>query len=104
MGIGFAVLNAIMEEAVFRGIVMDAMDRSFGAGHVAVGLQAIAFAAFHFLHGFPNGVSGFVLTLIYGVMLGTIRRAAKGLMAPLAAHIAADLVIFSIVLFFFLRQ
>jgi membrane protease YdiL (CAAX protease family) len=38
VGLGFAVLNAAMEEAVFRGIVMDALDRSLGDVHAFVGI------------------------------------------------------------------
>jgi membrane protease YdiL (CAAX protease family) len=98
-GIGFAILNAAMEEAVFRGIIMQALDRTLGEGPVSVGVQAVPFAAFHYLSGFPNGVVGMVLVLIYGVMLGGLRRLSGGLLAPLAAHVAADLVIFSILLF-----
>ena len=32
-GIGFATLNAAMEEAVFRGVIMEALDSAFGAGY-----------------------------------------------------------------------
>lgn len=100
-GLGFAILNAAMEEAVFRGVVMDALDRALGDGHASVGIQAILFAAVHYQSGFPNGVSGFVLTLIYGILLGIIRRLSRGMLAPLTAHIAADLTIFAILLVYF---
>ena len=97
-GMGFAILNAIMEEAVFRGVVMDALDRALGDGHASIGIQAILFAAFHYQSGFPNGASGFVLTLIYGILLGALRRLSRGMLAPLTAHIAADLTIFALLL------
>lgn len=102
IGIGFAILNATLEEAIFRGIVMDALDRAFGDNDASIILQAIPFAALHYQQGFPYGASGFVLTLIYGVLLGIIRRLSKGMFGPLVAHIAADLTIFSILLFYFL--
>lgn len=98
-GIGFAMVNATMEEAVFRGIIMQALDRTLGEGALSVGVQAVPFAAFHYLSGFPNGVIGVALVLIYGVMLGSLRRWSRGLLAPLAAHVVADLVIFAILLF-----
>jgi membrane protease YdiL (CAAX protease family) len=97
-GLGFAILNATMEEAVFRGAVMDALDRALGYGHASVGIQAILFGAYHYLAGFPNGASGLVLTLIYGILLGILRRLSKGMLAPLMAHIAADLTIFAVLL------
>jgi membrane protease YdiL (CAAX protease family) len=97
-GLGFAILNAMMEEAVFRGVAMDALDRALGDGHASVAIQAILFAAFHYQDGFPNGASGFVLTLIYGILLGAMRRLSRGMLAPLTAHIAADLTIFTILL------
>ncbi len=100
-GAGFALLNALMEEAVFRGIVMEALDSALGAGQWAIGIQAFSFAALHYLAGFPNGVTGFIMTFLYGVMLGAIRRVSKGLLAPFLAHVAADLTIFSILLYIF---
>jgi membrane protease YdiL (CAAX protease family) len=95
-GIGFAIFNAAMEEAIFRGIVMEALDSALGAGCWSVGIQAIPFAALHYLGGFPNGALGFIMVLVYGIMLGAIRRLSKGMLAPLVAHVAADITIFSI--------
>jgi uncharacterized protein len=103
-GAGFAILNALMEEVIFRGIMMEALDSAMGPGHCAIGIQAISFAALHYLAGFPNGVAGFMMVFIYGAMLGAIRRVSKGLLAPLVAHVAADLVIFSILLYHFFSR
>jgi uncharacterized protein len=102
-GIGFALLNSVMEEAVFRGIFMEAIDSALGAGYWSVFVQAVPFAALHYIAGFPNGVLGVLMVLIYGVMLGAIRRISKGIFAPVIAHSAADLTIFSILAFVFLR-
>jgi hypothetical protein len=90
-----------MEEAVFRGVVMDALERALGDGHASVGIQAILFGAYHYLAGFPNGASGLLLTLIYGILLGILRRLSGGMLAPLMAHIAADLTIFAVLLVYF---
>ena len=102
-GIGFAIFNAVMEEAIFRGIVMESLDSALGDGFWSIGIQAIPFAALHYLAGFPNGVLGFIMVLLYGVMLGTIRRLSKGMLAPLIAHVAADITIFSILAFILFR-
>jgi membrane protease YdiL (CAAX protease family) len=96
MGIGFAALNAAMEEAAFRGIVMQSTDSAFGPGVLSLLLQAVLFGALHFLQGFPRGAWGFGMALFYGIMLGHIRRKSRGMLAPWLAHVCADLVIFAI--------
>lgn len=102
-GIGFALLNSVMEEAIFRGVFMEAIDSALGAGYWSVCIQAVPFAALHYIAGFPNGMFGFFMVLIYGVMLGAIRRISKGIFAPVITHLAADITIFSILAFIFLR-
>jgi len=96
LGIGFALFNAVMEEAIFRGVLMEAVDSALGAGAGSVALQAIPFAAFHYLAGFPNGLTGVAMVFVYGLALGAIRRMSRGMLAPLIAHIGADLTIFFI--------
>jgi membrane protease YdiL (CAAX protease family) len=96
VGLGFSVVNAAMEEIVFRGIFMEAIDSAVGSGFGSVCIQAVPFAALHYLAGFPRGMSGLAMTFAYGVMLGAIRLRSKGMLAPLVTHIAADMTIFSI--------
>jgi len=96
LGLGFAVLNAAMEEAAFRGIVMQSTDSAFGPGVFSLLSQAGLFGALHFLQGFPRGAWGFGMAFIYGIMLGHIRRKSRGMLAPWFAHVCADLVIFAI--------
>jgi membrane protease YdiL (CAAX protease family) len=64
---------------------------------VAIVLQALSFGALHF-GGFPSGLAGMSLATIYGLMLGALAYRCKGLLAPCAAHVLADSVIFAIVL------
>ena len=90
----FACLNALIEEIVYRGVLQEALSEGFTNKHLIVALQASAFAAFHFASGFPNGVSGYILTLLYGSVLGYLREESKGLLAPILCHILADLTIF----------
>ena len=97
-GLVFAFFNATMEEAVFRGIVMDATDSALGYNFISVVVQAVPFAAFHYLAGFPKGLLGFFMVFVYGVMLGAVRRESKGMLAPIMAHITADVTIFSILM------
>ena len=95
-GLAFAMGNAALEEAIFRGIMMDALDSAFGPGNTAVVLQAASFAFLHYVTGFPRGGWGLAMTFIYGLMLGTIRRRAQGMLAPWLAHVGADITIFAI--------
>lgn len=94
--LGFALLNAVMEELIWRGGI-----QSWLVGHTGIRLailvQALSFGALHWA-GFPSGWSGVGLATIYGVMLGWLRHATGGLAAPIAAHILADVTIFLLVL------
>ena len=56
-------------------------------------LQAGAFAAVHFGVGFPNGLFGYAMVLVYGLALGLLRHRTKGMLAPYLAHVIADLTI-----------
>jgi hypothetical protein len=93
----FALLNAAIEEAAYRGVVLAALDVALGPGPAAVVLQAIAFGALH-VHGFPRGAAGVGLACLYGLALGALRRRAGGLLAPWIAHVMTDLVVAGIVL------
>lgn len=94
--LGFAMLNAAMEEIIFRGLVMQALDSALGAGNLTVVIQAGLFASFHYVAGFPNGVWGFVMVFVYGFMLGVLRRRSRGILASWIAHVLADITIFAI--------
>ncbi len=93
-GLTFSIVNAILEEYIWRGILLGWL-RTFMPTSAAVGLQAASFGAAHYM-GFPSGFAGSFLAAVYGVMLGALAVRAKGLLAPVVAHIAADAVIFAI--------
>ena len=103
-GLGFSAFNAAMEEFVFRGVTMQALDSAFGPGIISIVLQAWPFGAVHYLEGFPNGAWGLSMTFVYGIMLGALRRRAKGIFAPWIAHLCADMMIFAILAGVVLRQ
>lgn len=97
-GLVFAMLNAAVEEAAYRGVFLHALDRSLGPGFAALLLQAAAFGAIH-IGGFPRGWLGVGLASIFGLFMGIIRRRAGGMFAPWVAHVFTDVVIAGIVLF-----
>lgn len=94
--LGFALLNATMEELIWRGGIQSWLVEHTNIT-LAILIQGISFGALHWA-GFPSGWSGVALATIYGVMLGWLRHAAGGLIAPIVAHILADLTIFLLVL------
>lgn len=92
-GLTFAVVNALLEEMVWRGILMEAF-LGTGLGTVAaIFLQAVAFGIAH-IHGFPRGALGVAMAGVYGLVLGVIRHRTGALAAPVLTHIAADATIF----------
>ena len=96
-GLLFSMVNAAVEEAAYRGVLLHGLDMTLGRGSVAIALQAVAFGALH-IHGFPNGVVGIGLATVYGIFMGLIRRRANGMFAPWLAHVLTDIVIAAIVI------
>lgn len=93
--LGFAILNAVMEEYIWRGILWTLLQRVTSAAGVIVTLQAVSFGLMH-IHGFPRGWVGVGMATLYGVFLGWIRHRSRGLGAPIATHVLADLTIFAL--------
>ena len=87
-----SLVNAIVEETVFRGIIQTELSAIFNI-YIAIFLQAFLFAAFHYAGGFSNGVMGFAMTFVYACALGVMRFKVKGLLAPIITHWMADLTI-----------
>lgn len=95
-GVAFALVNATLEELVWRGVLQDRLGVLFGAGG-AIALQAASFGLHH-LHGVPRGAVGVLLAGTWAAMLGLLRRRSGGLLAPILAHVVADATIAIIVL------
>jgi membrane protease YdiL (CAAX protease family) len=99
VGLGFALVNAAIEESVYRGILMQGLDAALGLSNIPVILQAISFGLLH-LNGIPCGWCGIVMATVYGLMLGLLKRRAQGMLAPFVAHVFADVVIFTMLVLF----
>ncbi len=95
-GVLFALVNATLEELVWRGVLQPSLEGPFGiAGAVVV--QALSFGIEH-AHGIPRGPMGMLLAGSWAVMLGVLRRKTGGLLAPIVAHVVADATIAVIIL------
>ena len=92
----FAMLNAALEETIWRGVVMQSFESTFGRGAFVCVLQAVGFGVWHF-RGFPSGVIGSVLAGIFALMMGILRMRGRGMLAPFLAHVCADTTIFVLV-------
>jgi membrane protease YdiL (CAAX protease family) len=92
----FAMLNAAFEETIWRGVIMQSLESTFGRGAFVCVLQAVGFGVWHF-RGFPSGVIGSVLAGIFALMMGILRMRGRGMLAPFLAHVCADTTIFVLV-------
>ena len=95
-GAGFSLVNAAVEEAIFRGVLQTATERVSGP-EVAIVVQAVAFGVLH-LVGVPTGIVGAVMAGGWGLLLGLMRWRTRGLLAPYVAHVTADATIFCMLL------
>jgi membrane protease YdiL (CAAX protease family) len=95
-GILFSLVNAALEEIVFRGLVWFMIADEWN-DRVALLLTAILFGVLH-LHGYPPGPSGAVLAGLYGLALGLLRWWTGGLGLAFACHICADATIYALVM------
>ncbi|WP_165821015.1 CPBP family intramembrane glutamic endopeptidase [Nocardioides gansuensis] len=94
-GLAFGLLNALVEELLFRGAVLHHLGNALGKW-TAVLVQALAFGMLH-LNGYPYGPVGVGLAFVYGLLLGAMRLRSGGLLAPWIAHVLTDLVIFGLI-------
>ena len=97
-GVAFALLNSAVEEAIFRGIFLQALDSAVGAGTISLVIQAVFFGWLHYSEiGFPRGLVGVAMASVYGLLLGYLRYRSQGMLAPWLAHAGTDIAIFTIV-------
>ncbi|MEO1410192.1 MAG: type II CAAX endopeptidase family protein [Bacteroidota bacterium] len=75
-----AILPALGEEMVFRGVLQKQLARWAGRGHLAIWLAATIFSAFHLQF------EGFIPRLLLGALLGYLLYWTKNLWVPIFAH------------------
>lgn len=95
-GVAFALVNALGEEWVWRGVIQTRAVELYGVAP-GIAVQACSFGLAH-AWGFPRGPVGVLLAGTWAVMLGILRHRSGGLLAPLLAHMVADGTIAAIVL------
>lgn len=75
-----AVVPAVAEELVFRGVIQQNLVRWFGSRHAGVWLAAAIFSAIHFQF------FGFVPRFVLGLGLGYLYEWSGNILVPMAAH------------------
>lgn len=95
-GIVFSIVNATLEEFVFRGVIFDALASQYSVWPT-VAITATMFGLGH-LRGYPSGIIGACLATAFGLLMGLLRIWTGGLALPIAAHISADATIYVILL------
>jgi CAAX protease family protein len=93
-GVCFSVLNAALEEVIFRGVLWGVVADEWN-NTVALVATAVLFGIGH-LHGYPPGPLGAMLAGVYALALGLLRWWTKGLGLALGCHVIADAAIFSL--------
>ena len=89
--VGFALVNPIWEEMLYRGVLLTELGRVWGP-KVAVTLQAVLFGAAHYA-GFPSGIAGMVMAACWGFALGVMRLRSGGILVSYVVHVTANAVI-----------
>jgi hypothetical protein len=95
-----AMFNAALEETIWRGVMLEALDSGLGPGVLALIISSVSFAAAHYRSGFPNGIVGSAMVFVFGMMLGVIRRKSRGIFGCWLAHTAVDAAIFTMIVHF----
>jgi len=75
-----AVVPAISEELVFRGVIQRNLVQWFGSRHAGVWLAAAIFSAIHFQF------FGFVPRFVLGLILGYLYEWSGNILVPMVAH------------------
>jgi membrane protease YdiL (CAAX protease family) len=78
--LAIAVVPAVAEELVFRGVMQPNLQRWFGSRHVGIWLTAATFSAIHVQF------FGFVPRFLLGLVLGYLYEWSGNILVPMAAH------------------
>jgi len=75
-----AIMPAVAEEMIFRGIVQDSLEKMISNPHVAILVASIIFSAIHMQF------EGFLPRMVLGMILGYLFYWTRNLWIPIVAH------------------
>lgn len=92
--LALALVNAVCEEGESRGFWRSEYALA-GLGRRGSNVAQAAFFGLWHYNGIPSGISGVCLTFVYGLLMGLLQDASRGLALPILAHTIADYYIFT---------
>ena len=95
-GVCFSVINAVLEELIFRCLLWEVVSEEWNQGTALV-VTTVLFGIGH-MQGYPPGTIGATLAGLYGLSLGALRWWTGGLGLAIACHVSADATIFCILI------
>jgi len=90
----FPLINATLEELVYRGILFDGIASQWNQ-HITILATGLLFGIGH-LQGYPPGPTGAALATAFGIAMGILRTRSGGITLPIVAHIFADAAIYAL--------
>lgn len=90
MGIAYALLNAVVEEYIFRGMIWNGLEKIMTNKSLVIFTQAAIFGITHYW-GLPGGISGVVLIFTWSLYLGYVRQKTGGILGVIGLHFGANL-------------
>ncbi len=98
MALGYAIFSALMEETIFRSMMI-AFARQHMSANAAVFAQAVVFAAMHYRMGFPTNATGAALAFIWALSAGWLVRKSDSVYPAYAMHFVLVLILFLVMAF-----
>ena len=100
VGIGWALLNSVSEEFIYRGLLYTRLKETMGVRGTLL-VQALIFGIAHHWTKVQLGIPGMALSFLFALSLGWLVKRTGSLMAAIFVHFWVDLALFTVVL---LRQ
>ena len=98
VALGYATYSALMEETIFRGLLL-AYGRQSMQMPLAIAAQAAVFGAMHYQAGFPNHAAGAVLAFIWAAIAGWLVSKSGSIFPAIVLHFVLVLTMFLVLAF-----
>jgi len=98
VALGYATFSALMEETIFRGVLLAAAQQHLPTG-LAIAAQAFVFATAHYHAGFPSQTAGAGLAFVWGAAAGWVTVKAGSIYPAYMLHFVLVLALFLLLAF-----
>ncbi|MFQ5705908.1 MAG: CPBP family intramembrane glutamic endopeptidase [bacterium] len=93
MGVGFAFYLAIVEEIIFRSILLERVKSAAGINW-AVPIQGTFYGLMHYRSGIPNGLGGVALVSCFGIGLGYLVKKSNSVYLSMLVNFVVTFLVF----------